>query len=158
MSTPERHVISGAFVFFLLGMFAVFSTMLVLFGTQAYRGAVDRAADHNRARVLISYVRNAVRMDDAEGVMAVDELDGVPVLTFLSEYDGESYVKYVYAADGMLRELFTSADYPFDPAAGEDICAAGSFLPKLEDGLLTVDLTDEDGNPYALTMALRCQS
>ena len=41
----KSHSISGAFVFMLLGVFAVFSMLLVVLGAQAYRTTVDGAAD-----------------------------------------------------------------------------------------------------------------
>ena len=37
----KSHSISGAFVFMLLGVFAVFSMLLVVLGAQAYRTTVD---------------------------------------------------------------------------------------------------------------------
>ena len=40
----KSHSISGAFVFMLLGVFAVFSMLLVVLGAQAYRTTVDGAA------------------------------------------------------------------------------------------------------------------
>ena len=39
----KSHSISGAFVFTLLGAFAVFSMLLVVLGAQAYRTTVDGA-------------------------------------------------------------------------------------------------------------------
>lgn len=154
----RSHVIPGAFVFLLLGAFAVLSTMLVLFGAQAYRNIVDRSQMHNQERILTAYVRNAVRADDAAGAIAVDEIDAIPVLTVTSRFDGEAYVKYIYVADGALRELFTSADHPFDPALGDAICPAQSLAARLEGNRLTVDLIDGEGRPHTLTMALRSQS
>ena len=40
----KSHSISGAFVFTLLGAFAVFSMLLVVLGAQAYRTTVDGAS------------------------------------------------------------------------------------------------------------------
>ena len=44
----KSHSISGAFVFMLLGVFAVFSMLLVVLGAQAYRTTVDGAAAHTQ--------------------------------------------------------------------------------------------------------------
>ena len=43
-TTSSSHAISGVFVFLLLGIFAVFSTVMVLLSARAYKGAVDRLA------------------------------------------------------------------------------------------------------------------
>ena len=45
----KSHSISGAFVFMLLGVFAVFSMLLVVLGAQAYRTTVDGAARTRRS-------------------------------------------------------------------------------------------------------------
>ena len=39
----HSHAISGVFVFLLLGVFAVFSTVMVLLGAKAYRAAAARS-------------------------------------------------------------------------------------------------------------------
>ena len=45
------HAVSGAFVFLLLGMFAVFSTVLVLLGARAYRSISARSAVNDTSRM-----------------------------------------------------------------------------------------------------------
>ena len=60
----KSHSISGAFVFTLLGAFAVFSMLLVVLGAQAYRTTVDGASAHTRKRIAAAFVRNAVRAQD----------------------------------------------------------------------------------------------
>ena len=47
----SSHAVSGLFVFLLLGVFAVFSTVMVLLGVKAYRGAVERTEAHNASRI-----------------------------------------------------------------------------------------------------------
>ena len=58
----HSHPIAGVFVFLLLGLFAVFSTLMVLTGAKAYRGTVDRSDAHNRARIASSYIRSMSRL------------------------------------------------------------------------------------------------
>ena len=155
MTGERSHSVSGAFVFLLLGVFALFSMFLVLLGAQAYRSGVEQTTEHGQTRVLQAFVRNAVRADDAQGVIRVEEVEGLPVLMFIGDLDGERYVKYIYCYEGELRELFTSAEYDFHPADGERICRAQDFRPVLEDELLTVDMTGEDGTPCTVSIALR---
>ena len=76
----KSHSISGAFVFTLLGAFAVFSMLLVVLGAQAYRTTVDGASAHTRKRIAAAFVRNAVRAQDERGAIAVEDRDGLPVL------------------------------------------------------------------------------
>jgi len=155
MTIDKRHSMSGTFVFLVLGVFALFSMLLVLLGAQAYRSGVEQTTSNGQARVLQTFVRNAVRSDDAEGVIQVKEIDGLPVITFESDWDGERYIKYIYCYEGELCELFTSEEYGFSPDGGERICAVGSFQPTIKDGLMTIDMTSENGEPCTVSIALR---
>ena len=143
----KSHSISGAFVFTLLGAFAVFSMLLVVLGAQAYRTTVDGASAHTRKRIAAAFVRNAVRAQDERGAIAVEDRDGLPVLALSSEWDGERYVQYIYGYQGQLCELFTAA---------EPVCAAQAFEPTLEGDLLTVRVTDETGHVSTVYIARRC--
>ena len=150
----QSHAISGVFVFLLLGIFAVFSTVMVVLGARAYRNANDRSAAHNASRISSSYVRSMVRADDERGALRVEELEGMQVLTFENEYDGEAYVTRLYVSDGMLREMFTEADYDFVPEEGEGVCPMDEMTASLEGGRLSVRL--RSGEEWTeVVMALR---
>ncbi|MDR0929277.1 MAG: DUF4860 domain-containing protein [Oscillospiraceae bacterium] len=156
-STRERrHAISGAFVFLLLGLFAVLSTMLVLFGVQAYQATIDRTAEHNQARIGHAFVRNALQADDRAQAVTIERMEGLDVLTIAYDYDGEAYVKRIYCHNGALRELFTEASRAFDPTEGESICPAQSFAAERRDGLIYIEITDGQGHQSAAQIAPRC--
>ena len=152
----SSHAISGAFVFLLLGVFAVISTLLVLLCAQAYRNTVDQTALHRDERIIQSFVRNTLRGEDGENAYDVVNLDGVDALTIISDFDGDRYVRYLYCYDGMFRDLFRSAEDSFDPTLGEEVCPAGSFTASLTDGLVMVEMTDAEGKPYTFSIAQRC--
>ena len=52
------------FVFLLLGLFAVFGTVLTLLGAKAYNEAAARTGIHNSARISSAYIRTMLRADD----------------------------------------------------------------------------------------------
>lgn len=138
------HVISGVFVFLLLGIFAVFSTVMVVMGAKAYKGTADRAAEHNAARIAGAYVRSMVRSDDQNNGVRVEDVNGIPAITMENVYDGEAYTTRVYVYDGMLREWFTSADVDFEPENGEAVCAADEMALSMENGVLTVRIREKE--------------
>ena len=152
----SSHAISGAFVFLLLGVFAVISTLLVLLCAQAYRNTVDQTALHRDERIIQSFIRNTLRGEDAEGAFGTVNLDGVDALTIVSDFDGDFYVRYLYCYEGVLRDLFIGEEDAFNPEFGEEICPAGSFTASLSDGLVMVEMTDTDGKPYTFSIAQRC--
>lgn len=154
--TVQKHSISQVFVFLLLGVFAVFSTLMVLLGAQLYRGTVDQTEQHSEKRLLFSYINNAVRGNDAANLVSVDNRSGIDVLVFGFEADGELYETLVYCYEGSLRELFISAQQEFEPDYGEVICSAETFIPRLEDELLSIRIAGTSGQEEELHIALRC--
>lgn len=151
-----QHSMQGVFVFVLLGLFAVMSTLMVLLGAQMYRNTVDRSTANNEDRVLGAYVRSMIRAEDTRGAMVVGEYDGVKTLAMREDLDGEPYVTWLYCYDGHMYECFTSDDGTFNPESGTAICPAQRFEPSLENGLLTVDMINGKGEPETVRVALRC--
>lgn len=151
-----QHSMQGVFVFVLLGLFAVMSTLMVLLGAQMYRNTVDHSTANNEDRVLGAYVRSMIRAEDASDAMETGEYGGVKTLAMREDLDGEMYVTWLYCYDGQLYEWFTSDDGDFRPESGTAICPALSFEPSLKDGLLTVDMTNAKGARETVRVALRC--
>ena len=159
MSGKQRtinHSMQGVFVFVLLGIFAVMSTLMVLLGAQMYRNTVDHATANNEDRVLGAYVRSMIRAEDADHAVSVESQNGVTTLALREKLDGEAYVTWLYCYEGQLYEQYTSAGHDFEPQSGSAICPAQSFEPKISDGLLTVDMTDGAGQPCTVCVGLRC--
>lgn len=150
------RAVSGAFVFLLLGVFAVFATLLVLLGARAYHGNVDRSDHHSAARVLENYLVNAVRADDAAGAVSVKHMDGMDALHIAYDFDGEAYAKWIYCSEGAIRELFVSEEFGFDAASGEAVCEAQSMQLEENGSLITAAITDPEGSVHETCIALRC--
>ena len=152
---PRKHSISQVFVFVLLGIFAVMSTLMVLLSAQMYRGVVGKTEQNSSYRILTSYVSNAVRGSDVRNGIFADEGNGTDMLVLASDIDGAAYETLIYCHDGMLRELFTDAGQEFAPEYGEIICEAQSFEARIENGLLSVWMTDGAGDSVSIDIALR---
>ena len=155
-NTHTGHGMQGVFVFVLLGLFALMSTLMVLLGAQMYRGAVNNADENNENRLLGAYVRSMVRAEDAAQALAVEEHDGVKALAMYEDIEDERYVTWLYLYEGQLYEQFTEADYEFTPDAGTAIAPANRFEPALEGGMLVVDMADEQDVDCGVRIALRC--
>lgn len=152
-----QHGMQGVFVFVLLGLFALMSTLLVLFGAQMYRGTVTHSESNNTNRVLTSYVRSMIRAEDAQDAISIEEMDGVSTIA-MREYIGDiEYITRIYGYDGALYEQFTAADRPFKAVNGTKIIEISSFTPKLENGLLTVEMTDAKGEEILVQTAIRSE-
>ena len=161
-ANARKQSVTGIFVFVILGLLAVMSTLLVLLSAQMYRGTVASAEKTGEYRILTSYVRSMVRgMDRMDGIRVetwTDESTGesCPVISLLESIDGEEYQTQLYVWEGMLRERFTEAIWEFDPEDGEEICPADRMEATLDaSGLLTVVL-EANGKSQEVCIALRC--
>ena len=132
------HTVSGAFVFLLLGLFAVFSTVTVLLGARAYRNISASTGVNSAQRISSSYLRSMLRADDEAGAVYTEKTDGIETLVMKNVYDGEEYLTRIYVYDGYLREWFTEADMPFEPENGETVCPAEEMTAAEEDGLIRI--------------------
>ena len=149
----NNHAISGVFVFLLLGIFAIFSTIMVVMGAKAYRGMVERGDTHNSIRVASSYIRTMLRSNDEAGVLRVEDVDGIRTITMENDW-GDIYVTRIYIYEGKLREWFAMAEIPFVPANGETVCNLDSMQAELKDGLLHV-VVAENGTEMEIDYAPR---
>ena len=138
------HAVSGAFVFLLLGLFAVFSTVLVLLGARAYRSISARSSVNDNSRMASSYLRSMLRADDALDAVSLETEEGVETIAMRRTYDGEEYITRIYVYDGMLRELFTDAGMEFEPENGEPVCSADALTAEMLDGILKVGIQNGD--------------
>ena len=153
----RSHAIAGVFVFLLLGVFAVFSTMLVLVGAQAYRATATHSEEHNAQRSIYTYLLNSIRGDDSLGMLEVENEGGIDVLAVHYDFESGSYVKRIYCWDGSLREQLSSVKYEFDPAKGDAIAPADNFYAHMADGLLTIELTDAYGRAHTVQAVMRTE-
>ena len=149
-----EHTISSVFVFMLLGIFVVFSMLMIVLGVRAYHSTESQTGRNNQYRLLSSYVRSMVRSEDGFADIHEETVDGIETLSMEESYDGDSYVTRIYCSDGKLREWFSGAENPFDPSAGDVICDAQAFACEVEDGLLTVRVQDMDGEWVDVRIAL----
>ena len=156
-SEGRSHAIAGVFVFLLLGVFAVFSTLLVMVGAQAYRAVQMHSEEHMTGRTLYAYMLNTIRGDDTEGAMEVQQEDGLDVLVIQYDFDGDIYYKRIYCYDGYLRELLNYSGSAFNPTSGEEISPAQSMHVELKDGLVTVEITDDYERVHTVQAALRTE-
>ena len=150
----NRHSVSGLFVFFLLGIFAVFSTITVLLGARVYRSITQNQAAHNLSRIAPAYLRSMIRSADEKAAFTIKEIDdNNDMLIITQTYEDETTNTYIYCYNGLLRECFISTDMGFEIGDGEEVCALDGLRFAQLPGLLHVTLISED-EPTEMNIAL----
>jgi hypothetical protein len=151
--------ISGLFVFLLIAVFAVFSLLLVLIGSNAYRGIVDNAEQNARLRTSLSYIASKVRACDAADAVTVERRGGASVLLLNQAYEDGLYQTRIYALraeEGVgLYELFTKADRVPTLTDGQHIADVAGFDVQAEAEGVRLRVALLDGSEESLFLRQR---
>ncbi|MBO2515889.1 MAG: hypothetical protein CW338_01245 [Clostridiales bacterium] len=176
MIKEKRFTFHGLFIFLLLGIFAVMSTLLVLYSAQVYNKTVTRSEKNNVNRIMRSFVASMARTGDEADTIRTGVClhDGVQIyyverLDYTGETDAAGndlvYARRLYCDEGILWESYApvteeqiGAPVEYEELTGakrEKLCDAIAFVVELnEDGLLEASLADIDG-VYRVKIALR---
>lgn len=139
----------------LFAILAVCAVLVLLTGAGVYGRLTDRGQAAFQNRTVPLYIATKVRQADCAGTVSVEHVNGTDILRLLEQINGKGYVTRIYCYEGVVRELFSAEDVPFDPVAGEKITEASGVDFSLEEGFLTVGVTREDGTVTAQTLTLR---
>lgn len=156
--SADHRIIASLMVFLLLGTFAVFCTLLIMLGAQAYQGVMDASNGNTNGRILLNYPLNKVRMNDNASNLCIEDQSGVPVLVITQDLDGDAYETRIYCYDGWLREVFSDASDDFYLEDGEALAEASFFNPKLENGLFSFEVAAPQGETLRAHWLLRSQA
>lgn len=149
---PKHHM-DGLLVLLLFGVFALCVLSVLLTGARVYRTLNDRDQTSYDRRTAVQFLATKVRQ--SPGAVSVAPFGEGEALVLEEEIEGETYLTRLYCHDGSLRELFTNAADSFEPQDGEVILPARAMALELEEGLLSVTLTAQDGTLLELNLALR---
>lgn len=147
-----QHHIDALIALLLFGVFAVCVLAVLLTGADAYRRLTLRDQAAYERRACTQYIATKVRQADLADRLSVADMDGVQALVLGGD---EEYVTYIYCYDGWLRELYLWCEEPPAPQDGRELIQAEGLDLSLEDGLLTVRVTQGSGRADTLLLSLR---
>lgn len=119
-------------------VFAVCVLSVLLTGAKVYQKFVRSGGESYAQRTAVRYVTTRVRQAQS---VSVEDFGGCSALTLREQIDGEGYLTRVYCHEGYIRELFSAETADLSPEDGERILEAEGLAFSLENGLLTVEIT-----------------
>lgn len=123
------------FRLFVIFMFVMISTMLVVLGANVY-GSISQTMDNNAViRTASGYITNKNR-EYGSRLYIEDKM-----LIVENEYEGEKYLSRIYYDEGFLKESFLPEDYEFDPQSGEMITVLDGFDIIEKNGFIEITMT-----------------
>lgn len=145
-----QHHMDALVALLLFGVFAVCVLAVLLTGADAYRRLTDRDQNAFDRRTAVQYL--ATRVRQADGGVAVESFDGVTALKLDAQSD---YPTWLYCYDGQLMELYCYYEERPGPEDGQPLMALEGLDVELEDGLLTLRVTQPGGETDTLLLSLR---
>ena len=145
LGTSNRHMIDLIFPVSVFFVFAASSLAVLMLSARLYRTQTEKADNNYTTRTSLAYVNEKIRQGDTNGGIFIQTIEDQECLAIESAIDGISYTTYIYAADGMLKELFIRDDAPLHLTDARTIMEVNDFTME-EIGANLFRFTSADGN------------
>lgn len=155
----QQHTVDFLFTLSLLGVFAITSVLVTLFGANTYERIVRKSRCTYETSSSLSYVREKMRQNDTSAGISIIRLEGTDVLEIQSTIDELSFVTYIYFLDGELKELYQPQGDPFPLSTGQRILSLHGFsMEQLTDSLFRFTAFDENGQSDEIVVRINSLS
>lgn len=151
----NKSTIEGLLVLLIFGIFAVCILLVLLTGAGAYQRLVNQGQNAYATRTVPHYLATKVRQADESGAVSIGKFGDAEALEITEVIGSAEYVTRIYCYDGYIRELFSGREGSFEPRDGEPIMEAESMVFSLENGCLSVEVTQENGIVTTQKLMLR---
>lgn len=155
IASAKHHVIDFLFPIVLFFLFTICAAIIVLLAGRVYQSSVEHATRNNDARTALSYITEKVHQNDSVDTIYLGTFDGCQALIFKQEYNSISYYTYIYAHNGMLKELFIKEGANATAENGKAILDIQDFsIESRNDHLLKCNCTDKNGTSESMLIGV----
>lgn len=119
--SQKRHAIDFLFPVTVFFVFTISALTVILLAARIYQSTTDDSQRNYTSGTALSYLTEKLRQTDREDGIFLDELDGTQAVVLRQETADASYLTYLYAWDGQLRELYVKEGTTLSPSAGKSI-------------------------------------
>ncbi len=112
MDTRKRNIsLESILVMFLLLIFAVSSSVIIVQGSQSYEGIINDKEHAEHARIALSYLDMRIKQNDSIGQISFEtqRVEGQDALVIKHSGEEAGYLTYIYWMNGYLWECYTDA-------------------------------------------------
>lgn len=150
----QKHSID--FLFSMMAFLVYAAAMLAFtgFGAGVYRSVTARMESNHTVGTVRAYFTEKIRQHDAENAVTAGEIEGEPALIIRETLGEKEYLTYIYAEEGMLKELLIPAGREAVRSEGTEILALDQFwIEEFREGCFRIGFTEEDGIPREFIIA-----
>ena len=153
--SQDKSRSSSLLTLMLFLIFAICIVAVILGSTGIYERLTKNSAQSEDRRVTAMFVAAKLRQNDKVGCIRLEEIGGADALVFTEDLDAGRFCTWIYCHEGWLYEILVSESVVPRPGDGERLIAAESMELELNDGLLSIVLTDTQGQESRQTLMLR---
>ncbi len=157
--SQKRHAIDFLFPVTVFFVFTISALTVILLAARIYQSTTDDFPEKLYLRYCSFLSDGKAAAERPEDGIFLDELDGTQAVVLLQETDDASYLTYLYAWDGQLRELYVKEGTTLSPSAGKSILPVKEFsVEESADQVITFHCTDTSGDTASAVYAIRSSS
>ena len=154
--SQKRHAIDFLFPVTVFFVFTISALTVILLAARIYQSTTDDSQRNYTSGTALSYLTEKLRQNDREDGIFLDELDGTQAVVLRQETADASYLTYLYAWDGQLRELYVKEGTTLSPSAGKSILPVKEFsVEETENQVITFRCTDTSGETATAVYTIR---
>ena len=151
--SQKRHAIDFLFPVTVFFVFTISALTVILLAARIYQSTTDDS------HTALSYLTEKLRQNDREDGIFLDKFDGTQAVVLRQETADASYLTYLYAWDGQLRELYVKEGTTLSPSAGKSILPVKEFsVEETENQVITFRCTDTSGKTATAVYTIRSVS
>lgn len=156
--TQKKHVIDLLFPIALFFVFAASALTVLLLATNIYRSTTEHSFRNYTAETSLAYITEKIHQNDSSGAVSIETFNGKDALTLKQDYNGTTYITYIYTEDSALKELYIKEGTKVDTSAGKSILPIESFtMESLKDNTFRFICTDTNGVKARTVVRLRSE-
>ncbi len=153
-----RHRSGKLGIIFTLMLFSIYTfsaLFLAIVGVDVYERNIQSSNANYNIRTSVLYLTEKIRQNEVEGTVRVDEMYSSEAIVLSQEINESIYETWVYVENGYLCEVLVPAGFEVMENSGQKIMPMANFSFSLEEnGLLNIEVLDEDGNTYSTSIFL----
>ena len=150
--SQKRHAIDFLFPVTVFFVFTISALTVILLAARIYQSTTDDSQRNYTSGTALSYLTEKLRQNDREDGIFLD-------VVLRQETADASYLTYLYAWDGQLRELYVKEGTTLSPSAGKSILPVKEFsVEETENQVITFRCTDTSGETATAVYTIRSVS
>lgn len=155
----RKHSMEDLFILVTFLVYAIALLMFAFLGASVYRNVTSQMQQHQIQRAAESYLREKIRQHDRKDAIQIGEVEGQQALQITEQIEEKEYATYIYTDDGMLKELFISAEKEPRLQDGTAILELNNLTLEEEgDGYLKIRLQMDGGKEHSFLIRKRSDS